>query len=67
MDQDCNEESYTSDLNENDNESHSDMRNGDSAENIKHSKKNLASRCFNVSDNSNYERIIRKRKRKSSD
>lgn len=39
----------------------------DSHENIKHSKKNLANRCFNVSDNGNYERIIRKRKRKSSD
>jgi hypothetical protein len=59
-----NDDSYSTDNMDNENDSESVQRHG--SENMKHSKKSL-NRCFSVQDNQNYERIIRKRKRKSTD
>jgi hypothetical protein len=59
-----NDDSYSTDNMDNENDSESVHRHG--SENMKHNKK-LMNRCFNAQDNSNYERIIRKRKRKSTD
>lgn len=59
-----NDDSYSTDNADNENDSESIQRSG--TENGKLKKQGL-SRCFSGQGDSNYERIIRKRKRKSSD
>lgn len=59
-----NDDSFSSDNMDNDNDSESIQQIG--SENMKNCKK-MSNRCYSGQDNSNYERIIRKRKRKSTD